>query len=113
MVSPRIERTKSQLPLWKRLNISELGLRIVLVGVIVVGGVSYLAMTSSVSTRGLQVKELNDRLEQLQSSRAVIQADVDRLQSMARLDAVSKTLDLVKVDSAEYLTTSTGAVASR
>lgn len=113
MVSTRTERTKEQLPLWKRLKISELGLRIVLVGVIIAGGISYLAMTSSVATRGLQVKELNDRLEQLQSSRAVIQADVDRLQSMARLDSVSKTMDLVKVTGTEYLTSSTGAVASR
>lgn len=112
MVYQKKEIPKNQLPLWKRLRISELGLRIVLGAVIVVGGFSYLTLTSTVATRGLQVKELSDRLEQLEAKRSLLEVDVDRLQSLRRLERVTAQQDYVEVSAVEYVT-STGPVAAR
>ncbi|MFH0828961.1 MAG: hypothetical protein V1907_02160 [Candidatus Kerfeldbacteria bacterium] len=112
MVYTRTETKKEHLDFWKRLKISELGFRIVLVAVIVAGGFGYLVMTSTTSTRGLEVKELSDRLETLSSQRSTLQAAVDRLQSLSRLETARQGLDLVQVENVQYLTTS-GAVAAR
>ncbi|MBI4090376.1 MAG: hypothetical protein HY421_03150 [Candidatus Kerfeldbacteria bacterium] len=109
----RKERTKEQLPWWKRLQISELGLRIVLIGVVLVGGFSYLVLTTAVATHGLKVKDLSDQLDQLASQRAALQVEVDRLQSMQRLERVTSSLDLVRVSQVDYVTTGSGAVAAR
>lgn len=113
MVSQRKERTNQQLPFWRRLRISETGLRIVLSAIILIGGGAYLYLTSSVATNGLQAKDLSDRLESLSGQRAMLQAEVDRLQSMQRLDRVTKDLSLVRVSSIDYAATATGAVATR
>jgi len=113
MVYTRKETTKDKLDFWKRFKISELGLRIVLLAVIVAGGMSYLVMTSSTATKGLAVKDLSDRLDSLTASRATLQAQVDRMQSMARLETAEQDLDLVQVSKLDYLTSSSGAVAAR
>ncbi len=113
MVYTRKETTKEKLDFWKRLKISELGLRIVLLAVIVAGGTSYLVLTTSTATHGLDMKDLSDHLDGLTASRATLQAQVDRLQSMAQLETAQKDLNLVQVSKLDYLTSSTGAVASR
>jgi len=113
MVTSRKETTKERLPFWKRLKISELGLRIVLGGVIVTGGLAYLFLTSTTATNGLQVKDLTDELDSLVSRQAELQADVDRLQSFQRLDAATKQMDLVSVTSVDVVTGASGAVAAR
>lgn len=113
MVYTRTETTKEKLDFWKRLKISELGLRIVLLAVIVAGGTSYLVMTSSTATHGLEVKDLSDTLDTLAASRATLQAQVDRLQSMARLENAQDDLKMVQVSSLDYLSSSSGAVAAR
>jgi cell division protein FtsL len=113
MYQQRKERTKEQLPWWRRLQISELGLRIVLVSVILVGGFGYLVLTTAVATHGLKVKDLSDQLDHLALQRAELQAEVDRLQSMTRLERVTSSLDLVRVSQIDYVTTGSGAVAAR
>jgi hypothetical protein len=113
MVYTRKETTKDKLDFWKRFKISELGIRIVLLAVIVTGGMSYLVMTSSTATKGLAVKDLSDRLDSLTTSSATLQAQVDRLQSMARLETAEQDLDLVQVSTLDYLTSSSSAVAAR
>lgn len=92
---------------------SELGLRIILSAIIVVGGFSYVVITNSVTTSGLQVQDLSRRLNALSEQRSKLEIEVDRLQSLSRLDAVSKNLDLVKVSKVDYVTSPAGAVASR
>ncbi|MBI4426363.1 MAG: hypothetical protein HY567_02195 [Candidatus Kerfeldbacteria bacterium] len=113
MYQSRKERAKEQLPWWKRLQISELGLRIVLAVVMLTGSFGYLVMTTSVATHGLKVKDLSDRMDQLASQRLELQAEVDRLQSMQRLERVTSSLDLVSVSRVDYVTTGSGAVAAR
>lgn len=109
----RQQRSREQLPFWKRLKISELGIRIVLGVFVVVGGSVYLFLANGVATRGLQLKDLSDRLESLQQQRSVLQAEVDRLQSMQRLNTVVGQLNLVRVSKVDYLTPPAGPVAAR
>lgn len=113
MVHSRNERTKNQLEFWQRLKISEFGFRIVLLAIIVAGGLMYIILTNSVATQGLAIKGLSDRLEELSLSRSVLQAQGDKLQSMQRLDTIAKELDFVRVSNVEYLTSSSGTVATR
>ncbi|MBI4093094.1 MAG: hypothetical protein HY420_04180 [Candidatus Kerfeldbacteria bacterium] len=113
MYKQRKEIPKGQLSWWRRLRISELGLRIVLVGFILVGGLAYIVFTNSVATRGLQVKDLADRLETLSAKREVLQAEADRLQSLQHLDRLTKNLDFVRVSRVEYVTGGAGSVAAR
>ncbi|MBI5405138.1 MAG: hypothetical protein HY976_02830 [Candidatus Kerfeldbacteria bacterium] len=113
MIKQRKETTKDRLPLWKRLNISERGLRIVLAAVIATGGFGYLALTTQTATNGLQIKGLNDRLSELSSRRAELQADVDRMQSFQHLDNVTQRLDLVRVSKVDVVGSPAGSVAAR
>lgn len=113
MVYQRKETTRERLPFWKRLKISELGIRIVLVAIILVGGLTYLVLTATTATGGLQVKDLSDRLEALSQQRASLQAEADRLQSFRNLEASTQQLDLVRVGSIDYVAGSAGSVASR
>lgn len=80
--------------------------------IVLVGGLLYIVLTTSVATSGLEVKDLSDRLEALATQRSVLQAEVDRLQSLDRLDRVTANLELVRVSKVEYLTP-TGSVATR
>lgn len=112
MVLHRAEKTKEQVAWWQRLRISELGIRILCGVIILAVGVLYIVLTTSVATSGLQVKDLSDRLEALNTKRSVLQAEVDRTQSLQRLDRTTADLDLVRVSNVEYLTPS-GSVATR
>jgi len=103
---------KSTRQWWHRLGLSELGLRLIVVSVIVVGSIAYLVLTTGVATRGLQVKALSDRLEELQKKQNSLQIEADRLQSMTYLDQVSAQYELVRVSRVDYLTP-TGPVAAR
>ncbi len=113
MVYTRTEKKKEHLDFWKRFKVSELGIRIIMIAIIVVGGFAYLVLTTSTATRGLEVKELSDRLDTLTSQREVLQATVDRLQSISHLDAAQDDLELVQVTKLDYVATPAGAVASR
>lgn len=95
------------------MKISELGLRIILTFVIVAGGMAYIALTTSTATKGLEVKDFGDRLEALNAKSEVLQAEVDRLQSMEYLERVTKGLDLVRISKMDFITGAGGAVASR
>lgn len=112
MVLHRAEKSKAQVAWWQRLKISELGLRIICGLIILVGGLLYIVLTTSVATSGLQVKDLSDRLEALSTKRSTLQAEVDRMQSLQRLDRVTADLNLVRVSNVEYLTPG-GSVATR
>lgn len=112
MVKRRTEKTKEQLEFWKRFRISELGLRIVCGVIVLVGGLLYIVLTTSVATSGLEVKDLSDRLEALSTKRSTLQAEVDRMQSLQRLDRVTADLNLVRISNVEYLTPG-GSVATR
>lgn len=113
MVYTRTEKKKEHLDFWKRLKVSELGLRIIMSAIIIVGGFMYLFLTSVTATRGLEVKELSDRLDTLTSQRELLQANVDRLQSISHLDSAQENLELVQVTKLDYIALPTGAVASR
>ncbi len=113
MIPSRREQPKQTLPFWRRLRISELGLRVVLATVIVGGGLAYIFLANGVATRGLQVKDLSDRLESLTSQQSVLQAEVDRLQSLSRLDGVVGQLDLVRTASVDFVEPTAGPVAAR
>lgn len=113
MVYQRTERTKSQLKFWQRLRISELGLRIVLTGIVIFGGAFYIVLANVNTTRSLELQDLNRRLSTLTEERSSLQVEVDRFRSLQYLDQATRNLDLVRVSAVDYVTSPTGSVAAR
>ncbi len=113
MYQQRKERTKEQLPWWRRLPISELGLRIVMTGMVVFGGAFYIVLANLNTTRSLELQDLNRRLSTLSEERSSLQVEVDRFRSLQYLDQATKSLDLVRVSAVDYVTSPTGSVAAR
>lgn len=79
---------------------------------IVIVGMSYLIFVNTVATDGYQVKELSEKIEDLEYNNKKLDLEISKLHSMSSVSDVSENLQLVSVSKMDYIEAgSTGVVA--
>ena len=83
----------------------------IIIGLVMLVGLSYLIFVNKVATDGYQVKALTEKVEQLNDQNKKLELESSNLKSMISVSQVSQNLQLVSINDMDYLSTSTGAVA--
>jgi cell division protein FtsL len=84
---------------------------VVLVLLIVVFGLGYLIQINGMATKGYQIRDLEDRISELQQEKADLQLEALSLQSMGKVQEKVDNLGMVLANEAEYLMPTPVAVA--
>ncbi|MFA6382645.1 MAG: hypothetical protein WCX08_05265 [Candidatus Buchananbacteria bacterium] len=92
-------------------KISSQDLKVMLVTLIAVAGISYLIQINSLATKGYQIKELENRVAELSQENSDLQLDALSLQSMGAVKEKVDKLGLVASGKADYLQTTPVALA--
>lgn len=86
-------------------------IRIVVLGLVVVLGISYLVVVNTVATGGFALDDLRDRVSTLERENRQLELHAAELTSLTTIQAKVKDLQLVQNDTTEYLDAGAGAVA--
>ncbi|HLD28314.1 MAG TPA: hypothetical protein VJB67_01745 [Patescibacteria group bacterium] len=86
---------------------------VLLVIVTVVFGLSYLMQTNFVATKGYQIKDLEQRVEELKNNSDQLNLQYIELQSMASITKNVKNMDLIATNDVEIITPLGSAMALR
>jgi len=87
--------------------------KLFVISLLIVFGVYYLVETNQVSTLGFELRELQDRTEELKVQNDKMQIEAAQLKSMKRIEEESQELNLVAGGVVQYLDASTSEVAAR
>lgn len=86
-------------------------LKTIIIGLIIIGGIFYLVQTNKVAVEGFQIKELNQRIEDLRQENRKLEIEAASLQSISEIKKASQDLNLVKAEKIEYIEAGASAVA--
>jgi hypothetical protein len=78
-------------------------INLILLGLIILFGLSYLFIINSLSTKGYEIKKLEQRLINLESSQKKLQVEAADLQSINNLQLEAAKLNFVPATNITYL----------
>jgi len=84
-----------------------------LISLIIVIGVASLVQINSLAVKGYQIKDLQNRINELKEVGENLQLDALKLQSMDNIKNKVSSLDMVAVGEVSYLTPTPVALATR
>ena len=86
---------------------------LIMIGLAVVGSLSYLIIINRVATSGFEIKALEQKVETLKQTNRKLQLEATELQSLTKVESSAQALGLTEVAQVEYLPTTGGAVARK
>ena len=95
----------------KKMKINTKILNIMMIGLIVVFGFSYLVQMNGLATKGYQIKDLEVQIEQLELQGSNLELEVLSLQSISNVKNKVSKLNMVEVGNVEYLSPTPVALA--
>ena len=87
------------------------GLSVAIFLALIISGFAYLALINSVSTRGFEIKELEEKIELLKDTNGKMEMEAAELQSMNVIAAASKQMNLKAIENPEYVGVTAPVVA--
>jgi len=85
-----------------------------IIGLVIVMGISYLVLTNNVSTLGFELRSLEDRVEQLQVDNEKMEIEAAQVKSLQNIEEKSKELNLVSASGGvKYLEKTGSEVAAK
>jgi len=87
----------------KRMKIDIRVLNIIVLGLVVFIGISYLIQINTLATKGYQIRELETKVTQLEKESKTMELQVLELQSMDNVKNKVSQLNMVDVGKVEYL----------
>lgn len=75
-------------------------------------GLFYLIQTNSLAVSGLKITDLNKQISKLKNDNKQLEIEFLQLKSISKIEQASEKLEMVKIDSAKYLT-ETGELAAK
>ena len=88
-------------------------LNIVIIGLIVVMGMSYLVEVNRATTKGYKIRDLERQINQLEESTQKVEMEIAELQSLDSIEQREEKLGMVPVDRIEYVKVPGTSVAVR
>lgn len=80
-------------------------------GAVIVLGLTYLILVNTVATKGYHVRQLSQHIETLKSDERKLQLEIAARQATSAATTTATQLELVSVDTVDYVSASGGAVA--
>ncbi len=96
---------------WKRIARNEKFWRVVILGLILAFGLSYIVQVNAASTKGYQMRNFIDDNEVLRQENDRLAAEIDRLRSLSSIEEREVFLGLVKLQDVRYVSAGTSEVA--
>ena len=90
-------------PQQRRINLTNSGLRMLLTGLIIFAGLSYLFYMNQTATSGFDIKGMENSIEQIKKINKSLELQTAELQSLQRIEAASQELQMVATTRIEYL----------
>lgn len=109
----RVHHTMRRISLFIHVLSKQKSWRGILLGALIFVGVSYLVSIVSVSTRGYKLHDLETRIEELKLENKKLNLRVAEMQSPARIEAWVRSSGMVAAANVQYVSSTTGVVASR
>ncbi|MDX9893332.1 MAG: hypothetical protein RB292_02860 [Patescibacteria group bacterium] len=107
-INYQTKNAKSRLGLFHfNLKIAKLSLALLIVAL----GLGYLIQINGLATKGYQIRELEDRIGELENEQADLKLEMLGLQSMDNVENKVSKLNMVAAGQADYLVVSPVAVA--
>lgn len=96
----------------KKLQLSaKFPLSTLLFSALLVLGVSYIFATNAIATKGFEIQELEKRVDNLREEQKHLAKQAMNMQSMSEVRSRLANLDLVPVDTIDYVSSSASVVA--
>lgn len=95
------------------MKLRSVSLHLLLLGLVVAAGFSYLYLINLTATGGFNIKGAENEIEQLLKDNKELELRAAELQSLVTIEAASASLDLVATTQIEYLPAVGAAVAVR
>lgn len=87
----------------KRARFITLNLKVVILGMVVLMGLTYLVQVNKVSTSGFEIQELEQRVTELKKENAKLELTAAQLESLSTIEQRVQRLDLVSTEKVDYL----------
>lgn len=87
----------------KRSRFVTLNLKVVICGMVVLMGLTYLVQVNKVSTSGFAIQDLEQRVKELKKENAKLELEAARLESLNTIEERVQKLNLVSVEKVDYL----------
>ncbi|MFA5070538.1 MAG: hypothetical protein WC528_04635 [Patescibacteria group bacterium] len=96
---------------WGRFRLSQQKVSLAVFLALIFSALAYLALINNVSTGGFQLKDLEQRIDQLKVENRKLELEATKLEAMNTLVAASEQLELTQADKVEYLEVTSPVVA--
>ena len=94
-------------------NSGRIILNILIIVAIISLGSLYLMQTNGVVGQGYQIRDLKERVAELQAQNQKLQIETARLQFPANLEEIAQQYNMIKADNVTYLKESSGVAAAK
>ena len=99
--------------LMRTLKLRLTAITVLAVSLTLVGGASYLALINNVATTGFELKNLENKVEELRKENRRLEVQATELQALSAVEAASADLGLTEVAHIEYLSPTDSSFARR
>lgn len=97
----------------KRFRFVSLNLKLVIIGMAILMGFTYLVQVNKVSTTGFEIQELEQRAAELKKENTKLELEAARLESLANIEQKVQELNLVSTEKVDYLEIRDSQVAQK
>ncbi|MFH1598011.1 MAG: hypothetical protein ABIB97_02985 [Patescibacteria group bacterium] len=97
----------------KKFSVNANMLRLMIVSTVLALGIFYLVETNQVSTRGFELRNLQDKVDELNVQNEKLEVEAAEMKSMQRIEELSQELNLISGGPVLYLNTASAEVAAK
>lgn len=94
-----------------RITCSPTALNVIVIVLLIILGTAYLVQINQTATSGFAVKDMNQKISQLEEQHQKLELEIADLQSLQNIQSASDRLQLVSHTKLDYIQPTDGAVA--